>query len=82
MNRPRSNPRNRTPNRATEEGDDDHQRRRQQQLQQVSSNNTNEARRITIRPMAGAAVGTNMGGTRVRPTTTTTAKCRCPIICL
>jgi hypothetical protein len=77
MNRPRSNPRNRTPNRATEEGDDDHQPRRQrqqQQQQQVSSNNTNEGRRITIRPMAGAAVGTNMGGTRVRPTRTTTTK--------
>jgi hypothetical protein len=77
LNRPRSNPRNRTPNRATieEEGKEQEElveRRVMQRQQVVSNSNDNntrqrsmEGRRITIRPMAGAAVGTNMAGTRV-----------------
>jgi hypothetical protein len=59
LNRPRSNPRNRTPNRAVEE-EPERVERRVAQRQEIT-----EGRRITIRPMAGAAVGTNMTGTRV-----------------
>jgi hypothetical protein len=78
LNRPRSNPRNRTPNRASIEEQEEKEQeevmeRRVLQRQQVVNNlHTDidqpiimEGRRITIRPMAGAAVGTNMAGTRV-----------------
>lgn len=78
LNRPRSNPRNRTPNRIQEE---EHQQQavddvvverrvleRQQiiSIEQQAAEERMEGRRITIRPMAGAAVGTSMAGTRVR----------------
>ena len=59
LNRPRSNPRNRTPNRANEEEPERVERRVAERQE------TMEGRRITIRPMAGAAVGTNIAGTRV-----------------
>ncbi|KAL3906347.1 MAG: hypothetical protein SGARI_004043, partial [Bacillariaceae sp.] len=62
LNRPRSNPRNRTPNRATEEQPERVERRVSQRQEST------EGQRITIRPMAGAAVGTNMAGTRIRET--------------
>jgi hypothetical protein len=84
LNRPRSNPRQRTPNRATVEEEQQQQPPQQQQeevmerrvlqRQHFVNNNYNttttsghnmEGRRITIRPLAGAAVGTNMAGTRV-----------------
>mmetsp|Transcript_12103 Transcript_12103/g.22502 ORF Transcript_12103/g.22502 Transcript_12103/m.22502 type:complete len:465 (+) Transcript_12103:74-1468(+) len=73
LNRPRSNPRNRTPNRVVDD-EQPQQRPRQQQVaveeRRVVQRQavTNEGRRITIRPMAGAAVGTNMAGTRIRET--------------
>ena len=59
LNRPRSNPRNRTPNRANEEEPERVERRVSQRQESM------EGRRITIRPMAGAPVGTNMAGARV-----------------
>jgi hypothetical protein len=67
LNRPRSNPRTRTPNRAVIEDDDVLlERRVAQQLQETRTHTTtNEGRRITIRPMAGAPVGTNIAGARV-----------------
>lgn len=77
LNRPRSNPRNRTPNRAIE-GEEEPQQRQEEVVERrvlqrqlvVENDNDNddhrmEGRRITIRPMAGAAVGTSIAGTRV-----------------
>ncbi|KAG7362837.1 hypothetical protein IV203_026197 [Nitzschia inconspicua] len=74
LNRPRSNPRNRTPNRIEEDVNEEEpvERRvleRQQLLPGINNHEGRmEGRRITIRPMAGAAVGTNIAGTRIRET--------------
>jgi hypothetical protein len=71
LNRPRSNPRNRTPNRMENETEEP---RRVVQRQEMISDRV-EGRRITIRPMAGAAVGTNMAGTRVSDLLVQSAYC-------
>ena len=53
LNRPRSNPRNRTPMRMTEQEEDQEERFAERE------ETATQGRNITIRPMAGAPVGTS-----------------------
>jgi hypothetical protein len=68
-NRPRSNPRNRTPRRYESPLDPDEFRLRRDQDGEgdahANENNGQQPRRITIRPLAGTAVGTFPSSARV-----------------